>query len=84
VSSCDTEKVSQLEKENRDLKADLAKKRSGESATADCDLHSKCSRDAKAFFDEGWARTKIRFCWTTHARSNDGQASVNGAPECEV
>ncbi len=68
AAGCDTERVSKLEKENQELKADLLKKRSAESATADYDLQAKCSRDAKGWFNENWPRDKdtILLDFTNH------------------
>src|SRR5216684_2556462 len=57
--SCDVpDRVTRLEKENQELKAQAAKDHAAVSITAEYDLQAKCSRDAKAFFNEGWARDK--------------------------
>ncbi len=48
------EKIANLEKQNRELKAEVEKTH----ATADYDLQGKCSKDAKAFFKENLAGAK--------------------------
>jgi len=48
------EKIATLEKQNQELKAEVDKSH----ATADYDLQAKCSKDAKAWFNENWARDK--------------------------
>jgi hypothetical protein len=67
---CDTpERLNRLEKENQEMKADVAKKRSAESATADYDLQAKCSKDAKGWFNENWAssdKTTLLLNHTNH------------------
>jgi hypothetical protein len=56
---CDVpDRVTRLEKETQELKAEVAKDHAATSATADYDLQAKCSRDAKAFFNEGWRQDK--------------------------
>jgi len=51
ATGCDTsERVSRLEKQNKELQEEVRR----ETATADYDLQAKCSKDAKAFFREGW------------------------------
>jgi hypothetical protein len=44
---CDADKIARLEKDNADLKAQVAK----QSAAADLDLQAKCSKDARAWFN---------------------------------
>ncbi|MGA8311250.1 MAG: hypothetical protein WB755_14545 [Terriglobales bacterium] len=59
IAGCDLpDRVSRLEKENQELKAEAAKNHAAASATVEFDLQAKCSRDAKAFFNEGWTRDK--------------------------
>jgi len=48
------EKIASLEKQNRELKAEVDKSH----ATADYDLQAKCSKDAKTWFNENWSRDK--------------------------
>ena len=51
LTGCDErERLSRLEKQNQDLQAELGKQR----VTTDYDLQSKCSRDAKTWFNENW------------------------------
>lgn len=47
-------KIASLEKQNQELKAEVDKSH----AMADYDLQAKCSKDAKAWFNENWAREK--------------------------
>jgi len=55
VAGCDHEqRIAALEKQSQELKTELAKNK----AAADFDFQSKCSRDAKAWFNENWAGTK--------------------------
>jgi hypothetical protein len=59
VVGCDVpDRVSRLEKENQETKAEMERLRTARSATADYDLQAKCSRDSKVFFNEGWRRDK--------------------------
>jgi hypothetical protein len=59
IAGCDIpDRVSRLEKENQETKAELEKLRAARSATADYDLQAKCPRDAKTFFTEGFSRDK--------------------------
>ena len=48
------ERIANLEKQNQELKAEMEKGR----ATADYDLQAKCSKDARAWFNENWSRDK--------------------------
>jgi hypothetical protein len=48
------DKIAKLEKQNEELKAEVEKSH----ATADYDLQAKCSKDAKAWFNENWSRDK--------------------------
>jgi hypothetical protein len=58
------EKIATLEKQNQELKAQVEKSH----ATADYDLQAKCSKDARAWFNENWASTKdaILLDFTNH------------------
>jgi hypothetical protein len=59
TTGCDfPDRISRLEKENQELKAQAAKDHAATSAVADYDLQAKCSKDAKVFFNEGWRRDK--------------------------
>lgn len=52
---CDTgNRISRLEKENEDLKAEIQKNH----IALDYDLQAKCSRDARAWFNENYSRDK--------------------------
>lgn len=53
-SACDTDRLNKLEKENADLKAEVAKT----NAAADFNLQEKCSNAAKSWFRENWPRDK--------------------------
>jgi hypothetical protein len=58
-AGCDVrDRVSRLEKEKQQTKAELENFRTARSATADYDLQAKCSKDAKTFFADGWTRDK--------------------------
>lgn len=50
---CDTpDRVSRLEKQVQELQTKVGK----DQAAIDYDLQSKCSKDAKAWFNESWGR----------------------------
>jgi len=51
LCGCDADKINDLEKQNTDLKAQLAKEK---DTTRDFDLQAKCSSAAKAWFRENW------------------------------
>jgi hypothetical protein len=52
TSACDLpDRVSRLEKENKELKAEV----SSPAAVADYDLQAKCSKDAREWFNVNWA-----------------------------
>ena len=56
AAGCDTgDRISQLERENKDLKAELDKNR---DTVTDYDLQAKCSKDAKTWFDVNWSGTR--------------------------
>src|SRR5947207_14641231 len=61
---CDTERISRLEKQNEELKAEIKKSQ----AAADFDLQAKCAKDARAWFNETWSRDKntILLDYTNH------------------
>jgi hypothetical protein len=50
---CQTDRITRLEKQNEDLKSQMAK----ESTARDFDLQAKCSKDAKAWFNENYSGT---------------------------
>lgn len=54
LCGCDTGRINGLEKENANLKAQIEK----ENVARDYDLQVKCSKDARAFFNENWGRDK--------------------------
>jgi hypothetical protein len=55
AAGCDTgQRITRLEKENEELKAEIKKNQ----AAADFDLQAKCSKDARAWFNENWSRDK--------------------------
>lgn len=51
---CDADRIAKLEKENADLKAKVEKR----SAVVDYDFQAKCSKDARAWFNENWSADK--------------------------
>ncbi len=67
VAACDTDRLAKLEKENADLKAKVEK----QSTVADYDLQAKCSKDARAWFNENWSGDKdtILLTFTNHYSS---------------
>ena len=54
LTGCDNQRVSTLEKDNRELKDKIQMR----DSVTDLDLRAKCSRDAKAWFDDGWRGTQ--------------------------
>ncbi|MGC2420091.1 MAG: hypothetical protein WA405_00405 [Candidatus Acidiferrales bacterium] len=55
ASGCDTSgRISRLERQNEDFKAEMEKN----SAAVDYDLQAKCSKDARAWFNENWSSDK--------------------------
>ena len=71
LSGCDIpQRVSQLEKQNGELKAALEKQRSG----ADYDLQPKCAHNAKEWFNDHWAvhdKDTILLGYTNHHNKSD-------------
>jgi hypothetical protein len=54
-SGCDDrERIDRLEKQNQELKEEVKKSQ----ASTEYDMQAKCSRDAKAWFNENWQRDK--------------------------
>jgi len=70
IYGCDSDRLKlatdnqRLEKENQELKSEVAKSRS----VADYDLQAKCSKDARSWFNEKWGRDKdtILLDYTNH------------------
>jgi hypothetical protein len=54
ICGCDTERLNQLEKQNQEMKAEIDKR----NVAQDYDLQSKCSKDARAFFNANSERDK--------------------------
>ena len=55
ATGCDTaDRISKLEKQNQELLAEVKKGQ----ATVDYDLQAKCSKDARGWFNENYARDK--------------------------
>jgi hypothetical protein len=50
ILGCNDDKIARLEKQNEELKAQMAK----QNAAADFDLQAKCSNAAKLWFRENW------------------------------
>lgn len=68
---CDnSERISRLEKQNQDLRAEVSRSR----ATADYDLQAKCSKDAREWFNVNWAggrdKDTILLNFTNHYDKN--------------
>lgn len=75
VPGCDTnQRISRLEKENEELKAELKKNQ----AAGDFDLQAKCSRDAKGWFDQHWSRDKdtILLEFTNHYNKAENKCFI--------
>lgn len=53
IAGCDTDRMNDLEKQNKDLKAQLDK----QHTTENYELQSRCSNDARAWFNGNWAQT---------------------------
>jgi hypothetical protein len=64
ATGCDTERISRLEKQNDELKAEIKKSQ----AAADYDLQAKCAKDSRAWFKENWSADKdtILLDFTNH------------------
>jgi hypothetical protein len=55
ATGCDIpDRVGRLEKENKELQAEMKKG----NAVAEYDLQARCSKDARAWFNENWSRDK--------------------------
>jgi hypothetical protein len=74
LAGCDSDKIAKLEKENQELQDQLRK----QQAAANLDLQAKCSRDAKAFFNEGWRWNKdtILLTQSNHYNKKDNKCFV--------
>lgn len=65
ITGCDIpDRMTRLEKENAELKSQIEK----DHAVRDFDLTAKCSKDARAWFNENWSRDKntILLDFTNH------------------
>lgn len=60
----DRERIDRLEKQNQELKDEVKKAQ----ASTDYDMQVKCSRDAKAWFNDNWERDKgtLLLTYTNH------------------
>ncbi|SRR5258708_18267163 len=75
LTGCDSpDRVSRLEKENQELKAQMVKDHAAASATANLDLQAKCSKDGTAWFSEHWPADKDTIILRNHNHYN---ASLN-------
>jgi len=75
VIGCDTGKrLSRLEKENAELKAQVEK----DQAARDLDLQAKCSKDARDWFNENWSRDKdtILLDFTNHYNKSSNSCLI--------
>ena len=52
LSGCDSDRIARLEKQNQELQDQLKK----QQTSANLELQSKCSHDAKTWFNENWNR----------------------------
>ncbi len=69
TATCDnSERMARLEKQNQELQAEVSKSR----ATTDYDLQSKCSQDARSWFNENYSRDKdtILLDFSNHYNKN--------------
>jgi len=64
LCGCEADRLSKLKKENADLKSKVEKR----DAAVDYDLQARCSKDARAWFNENWLRDKDTFIldYTNH------------------
>jgi len=64
LAGCDVDRMTRLEKENGDLKAKVAR----QDTAMNYDLQAKCSKDARAWFNQNWSRNKntILLDFTNH------------------
>jgi hypothetical protein len=72
---CDRgERISRLEKQNEELKAEAKKDRTA----ADYDLQAKCARDARVWFNENWSRDKdtILLTYTNHYQKSSNKCFI--------
>jgi hypothetical protein len=53
LAGCNQDQIASLEKQNQGLKSELEKNR----VATEYDLQAKCSKDAKAWFDDNWGMT---------------------------
>ena len=68
VGCNNSERIAGLEKQNQEMKGEISKLR----AASDYDLQAKCSRDARAWFNENWSRDKntMLLDFTNHYNKN--------------
>jgi hypothetical protein len=73
-AGCDADRISKLEKENSDLKTKLEK----QSAAENFQLQAKCSKDARAWFNENWAGGKkaILLDFTNHYNAKQNKCFI--------
>lgn len=70
ADSCDTsERLSRLEKQNQELQESLKKT----ETASDYDLKSRCSREAKTWFNENWSADKNTLLLTFNDHYNKPQ-----------
>src|SRR5712671_5178525 len=76
ATSCETsERISRLEKQNQELQTEVTKSQ----ATADYDLQAKCSKDARAWFNENWGvrdKDTILLDFTNHYNKNQNKCYI--------
>lgn len=68
------EKIALLKKRNQDLQAEIKKN----DAAVEYDLQAKCSRDAKAWFNDNWSRDKdtLLLDYTKHYNKSQNKCFV--------
>jgi hypothetical protein len=72
---CDTsDRLARLEKQNQELQVAVK----GQQAVTDYDLQAKCSKDARAWFNENWSRDKdtILLDFTNHYNKTQNKCLV--------
>jgi hypothetical protein len=82
ATGCDVpERVSRLEKQTKELRADVDKNRAEldrSRAAADLDSQAKCSKDARAWFNESWFRDKdtLLLTYTNHYNKSSNKCFI--------
>ena len=74
LAGCDADRITKLEKENADLKAQVEK----QNAALDYSLQEKCSKDARTWFNENWSGDKdtILLNFTNHFNAKENRCFI--------